>query len=112
MNIGKKVKVYHYCKKLGYVIADCRKKAVKVNKISKEKKKEIRCYHCDQIGHMTKDCKVKIRIVNNRKEVEEANKAFSQYFGPKKVKEGKVVSCWDCVKKRLSGDCGKNIVDP
>jgi hypothetical protein len=60
---------------------------------------------------MTKDCKVKIRIVNNLKEAEEANKAFSQYFSLKKVKRGKVVSCWDCVKKGLSGDCEKNIVD-
>jgi hypothetical protein len=51
MDIEKGVKVCHYCKKPGYVIADCRKKTAKVNKMSEEKKKEIRCYHCDQIGH-------------------------------------------------------------
>jgi hypothetical protein len=111
MNIGKRVKVCYYCKKSRHVIVDCRKKAVKVNKMSEEKKK-IRCYHCDQIRHMTKDCKVKIRIVNNLEEVEEVNKASSQYFSPKRVKRGEVVSCWDCVKKRLSRDCGKNIIDP
>jgi Zinc knuckle len=51
MDIGRRVKVCHYCKKPEHVIADCRKKAVKVNKISEEKKKEIKCYRCDQIGH-------------------------------------------------------------
>jgi hypothetical protein len=56
MNIEKRVKICHYCKKLGYVIADCRKKAANINKMSKEKKK-IRCYCCDQIEHMVKDCK-------------------------------------------------------
>jgi hypothetical protein len=92
INIGKGVKVCYYCKKLRHVIVDCRKKAAKVNKMSEEKKKEIRYYCCDQIGHMVKDCKVKIRIVNNLEETEEANKASSQYFSPKRVKEG-VVSC-------------------
>jgi Zinc knuckle len=80
MNIGEKVKVYHYCKKPGCVIVDCRKKAVKVNTMSKEKKKKIRCYHCDQVGHMAKECKVKIKVVNNLKE---ANKVSSQYFDQK-----------------------------
>jgi hypothetical protein len=42
---------------------------------------------------MVKDCKVKIRIVNNLKKTEEANKASSQYFGLKRVKEEEVVSC-------------------
>jgi Zinc knuckle len=112
MNIGKRVKVCHYCKKPGYIIVDCRNKTAKINKISKEKKKEIRCYRCNQIEHMVKDCKVKIRIVNNLKEAEEANKASLQYFGPKRVKR-EVVSCWDCVKKELRKDCEKNnIVNP
>jgi hypothetical protein len=77
MNIEKRVKVCHYCKKPEYVIADCRKKVAKVNKKSKKKKKEIRYYCCDQIGHMAKDYKVKIRIVNNLKKVEETNKVSS-----------------------------------
>jgi hypothetical protein len=86
MNIGKKVKVYHYCKKLEHIIVDCRKKAAKVNKISKEKRKKIRCYHCNQIGNMIKKYKVKIRIINNLKKVEEANKVSSQYFSLKRRK--------------------------
>jgi hypothetical protein len=31
--------VCHYCKKLGYVIVDCRKKTTKVNKMSEERRK-------------------------------------------------------------------------
>jgi hypothetical protein len=42
MNIGKGIKVCHYCKKLGHVIADCRKRIAKVKKISKEKRKQMR----------------------------------------------------------------------
>jgi Zinc knuckle len=46
IDIGKGVKVCHYCKKPRHVIVDCRKKAAKINKMSEEKKK-IRCYCCD-----------------------------------------------------------------
>jgi hypothetical protein len=113
IDIGKRVKVYHYCKKLGHVIVDCRKKVVKVNKMSEKKKKEIRYYYCNQIEYIVKDCKAKIRIINNLQKAEEVNKTFSQYFDPKEVKEEEVVSCWDCVKKELSENCEKNnIIDP
>jgi hypothetical protein len=77
MKIEKRVKICHYCKKPGYVIIDCRKRVVKVNKLIEKKKREIKCYCYDQIGYMVKDCKVKIRIVNNLEKGEEANKAIS-----------------------------------
>jgi hypothetical protein len=43
-----------------------------------------------------KDCKAKIRIINNLKEREEANKAILQYFGPKGVRVGESVNKFLC----------------
>lgn len=58
-----------YCKKLGHVIRDCRKRLRKINAVGQEQirpdrrlttgtwKAKVECWSCGKLGHVSRDCR-------------------------------------------------------